>query len=97
MTDQQRQQRAAFFREQPFWWLFLLYASCFLGGSVANDVLQWKIGTGMSRGPVYTLTAVIAFQIWLGVRRWARQVSPPKDTPSPSATASEAGRKPVGA
>ena len=49
MIEQQRQQRAAFMREQPGLWLFLLYARVFLSCAVASDV--WVSGAASAQQP----------------------------------------------
>ena len=73
MADQEWQQRAALFREQPGLWLFLLYAGAFLGCAVANDLLTWATGTAPSHLQRYLLPLVLALPIWLGIRAWARR------------------------
>jgi hypothetical protein len=74
MTDQQRQQRAAFIREQPGLWLVLLYSVTYFGCAVAGDVLQWASGVVSSRVSGYLLPLVIALPLWVGLRDWARRV-----------------------
>lgn len=74
MTGEQRRQRAAFVREQPGLWLFLLYAGAFLGCSVAIDLLQRLEPTTSSSFMRYLLPVAIALAMWLLLYRWARQV-----------------------
>jgi hypothetical protein len=81
MTEQQRRQRAAFIREQPGLWLFMLYAVCFVGGAVASDVLQWASGVVVSRGQGYLLPAAIALPMWMRLRRWALRGEPAPPIP----------------
>jgi hypothetical protein len=73
MTEQQRQQRAAFIREQPALWLFLLYAGAFVGCAAALDALQLAGGAAPSHVLRYLLPLVIALPSWLGLRGWARR------------------------
>jgi hypothetical protein len=71
MTDLQRHQRAAFVREQPLLWFFLLYASAFFGCAVANDLL----GAFLSPFGHYTFPLALTLVPWLGLRRWSRRVT----------------------
>ncbi len=75
MTEQQRQQRAAFIREQPVLWLLLIYATAFLAGSVAIDGMRllWDVApsSGVQR---YLLPLVIVLPQWLGMWGWARRM-----------------------
>jgi hypothetical protein len=73
MTEQQRQQRAAFIREQPALWLFLLYAVTFVGCAVAIDALQLAGAEAPSRTMGYLLPLVVALPQWVGLRRRARR------------------------
>jgi hypothetical protein len=73
MTDQERQQRAALFREQPGSWILLLYAGAFLGCAVANDLLAWATGTAPSHLQRYLLPLVLALPMWLAIQGWARR------------------------
>src|SRR5438132_4202388 len=75
MMEQHRQQQAAFIREQPGLWFFLLYAGAFLGCAVAGDVLQWASGIVPSRVQGYLLPLVITLPMWLGLRGWARRTA----------------------
>ena len=74
MTDQQRQQRAAFIREQPLLWLFLVYAVTFLGCAVCIDVLHLVGAGGLSPLAPYLMTIGLALPFWVGLRGWARRV-----------------------
>jgi hypothetical protein len=82
MKEQQRRQRAAFIREQPGLWLFLLYAVCFVGCAAASDVWQWASGVVVSRGERYLLPAVIALSMWRMLRRMALRVEPAPPIPA---------------
>jgi hypothetical protein len=75
MTEQQRQQRAAFIREQPALWLFLQYSVTFVGCAVAIDALQLAGGAAPSRLLGYLLPLGIALPMWLGLRGWARRTA----------------------
>jgi len=79
VTQQQRQQRAAFFCEQPGLWLFLLYAVAFVGCAIATDALRLVGCEPLSRLTGYLFPLVIALPMWLGMRGWARRMldSPP--------------------
>jgi hypothetical protein len=72
MTEQQRQERAAFIREQPGLCLFVTYAVAFVGCAVASDALHWLWGgASLSRLGGYLLPLSIAVPIWVGIRGWA--------------------------
>jgi hypothetical protein len=73
MTDQQSQHRAAFIKEQPALWLFLLYVTCFFGAMVCADVLQLLGGSTGTLFQRYVLPLVIALPMWFGMRGWARR------------------------
>ena len=70
MTEKQRQQRAAFVREQPFFWLFILYTTTFWGCSVASEAFQPE----PSRMQAYLMPFPIALGMWVGLRGWARRM-----------------------
>jgi hypothetical protein len=73
MTEQQCQQRAAFIREQPGLWLFLMYAGAFVGCAVATDVLWLAGDASPSHMARYLLPLAIALPVWVGLRCWARR------------------------
>jgi hypothetical protein len=75
MTDLERLQRAAFVREQPLLWFFLLYAAGFLGCAVARDLLHLSGATGPSVAASYLLPLALALPPWLGLRGWSRRVT----------------------
>ena len=75
MTEEQRQQRAAFVREQPGLWLFLLYAVVFVGSAAASDALQEVSGVAPSRLRTYLLPLVVALPLWRWLRLWARRAA----------------------
>ncbi len=74
MTEQQRQSRAEFIRDEPALWFALLYAAGFLGCSAVIDLMAWLSGSVMSGALRYFLPLVVAFPLWLGLRRWVRGV-----------------------
>jgi hypothetical protein len=74
MTEQQRQQRAAFVRDQAALWLFLLYASAFFGCALAADALELWGGWTTTLSQRYMLPLVIALPLWFGLRAWAGRV-----------------------
>jgi hypothetical protein len=71
----ERLQRAAFIREQPLLWFFLLYAAAFLGCGVARDVLHLSGATGPSALASYLLPLATALPLWLGLRGWSRRAA----------------------
>ena len=73
MTEQQRQQRAAFIREQPVFGLIVCYAVAFLGCSVAIDTLQ-VLGDSAPSAWARYLMPLIALPMWLGLWGWARRM-----------------------
>ena len=73
MTEIQRQQRAAFIREQPLLWFALVYASSFLGCAVASDALYFCGAKGLSDVGRYLLPLAIALPLWIGLRGWSRR------------------------
>jgi hypothetical protein len=73
MTDQQRQQRATFIREQSVLWLFLLYAGAFVPYPAALDALPPAGAPAPSHMQRYLLPLVIALPSWLGLQGWARR------------------------
>jgi hypothetical protein len=75
MTEQQRQQRAAFIRDQPGLWLLLLYSVAFLSCTAAIDALGWAGLAAHSGGMGYLLPLVVALPAWVGLRGWARRTS----------------------
>jgi hypothetical protein len=77
MTDQQRQHRAAFIKEQPTLWLFLLYAAGFFGAMVCADVIQLLGGSTTTLFQRYVLPLGIALPMWFGMRGWAVRHSAP--------------------
>jgi hypothetical protein len=74
MTDLQRQQRAAFISEQPFLWLFLLYAVGFFGSHLAMDALSLWLGSTSPPLQGYLMPLGIVLPMWLGLRGWARRI-----------------------
>jgi hypothetical protein len=74
LTKQQRQQRAAFFCEQPYLWLFLLYSTCFFGVAVASDIFSLAGAAVLDGGLRYFLPFVIVLPMWVGLWRWARRI-----------------------
>jgi hypothetical protein len=74
MTDLQRQQRAAFISEQPFLWLFLLYAAAFFACRLAMDALSFWVGSISSPLQGYLMPLAIVLPMWLGLRGWARRI-----------------------
>jgi hypothetical protein len=74
MTEQQRQQRAAFICEQPYSWLFLAYSTTFFGCAVPGDTLVLAGASPPDGGLRYLLPLVIAWSFWLSLRRWARRI-----------------------
>ncbi len=79
MTEQQRQSRAEFIRDEPALWFALLYAAVFLGCSAVIDLMPWLSGSDMSGASRYLLPLAVAVPPWLGLRRWVRGVSTRKD------------------
>ena len=73
MTEQQRQQRAAFLRERPGLCLLVLYAVAFVGCAVATEALRLVDREPLSRPAGYLLPLVIALPVWLGMWGWARR------------------------
>lgn len=71
MTKQQRQQRATLFLEQPFLWLFIIYAACFFGGAVTSDILGVA---ARDVGLRYLLPLLIAVVLWRMFRKGAQQI-----------------------
>ncbi len=74
MTEQQRQSRAEFMRDEPVLWFAVLYAAGFLGCSAVIDLMAWVSGSGMSGALRYFLPLAVAVPMWLGLRRWVRGV-----------------------
>jgi hypothetical protein len=60
-------------REQPVASLFLLYAACFLGGAVTNDMLSLADAAMPDHGFLYLLSFVIALPLWRMLRRSVQQ------------------------
>ena len=79
MTEQQRQSRADFIRDEPALWFALLYAAGFLGCSTVIDLMAWVSGSAMSGALRYFLPLAVAFPFWLGLRNWVRGVSRARD------------------
>ncbi len=73
MSEQQRQCRAEFVRDQPIFWLFIIYAGGFLACSVCLDLWAKLTGdtSGLSR---YLFPLGLAIPPWLGLRNWAQKV-----------------------
>ncbi len=72
MTEQQRQSRAEFIRDEPALSFALLYAAGFLGCSAVIDLMAWGSGSGMSGAIRYFLPLIVAVPPWLGLRTWVR-------------------------
>ena len=75
MTEVQRQNRAAFIREQPLLWFALLYASAFLSAAVALDGLRFFGAVDPSLLTRYLVPLSIALPPWLGLRSWSRRAN----------------------
>jgi hypothetical protein len=69
LTDRQRQQTAAFICEQPFFWLFFLYAAAFLGCAVGIDILSLAGEAVPNGGLRYLLPFSFVLPMWVGLWR----------------------------
>ena len=76
MTDEPRAQRAALIREQPTLCFVLVYATTFLGGAIAGDVLLACGSTGLSDTGRYLLPLAVGVPMWLGLRSWSHRLEP---------------------
>ena len=74
MTEEQRQHRSAFIREQPFFWFFVSYSVAFLSFTVATDVVRVANLGPLNWFSSYVMSFGVALPLWIGLRGWARRV-----------------------
>jgi hypothetical protein len=74
MSEHQHRGRAELIRDEPVFWLVMLYAVSFLACSIATDLWDLATGDATKEHFRYLFSLMLALPTWRYMKSWANRV-----------------------